>query len=174
MDSVGLASQRCDDGWTVLAAILLDEFEPWRFESAELQAMERETIAAVNELRRGRGLGALLADARLTSVARSHSEEMSLRGYFAHRSPDGREAADRVRDQGLDFRRLGENLHKSRGSDDPVQTAVESWSNSQRHRTTMLAPDYTHTAVGVAVDASGELYFTQLFLLPGAADGSTR
>lgn len=166
LDAVGLAVHFCDDGWVVLVVILLEELESVRFESAELKAMEREIVLAVNEVRRGRGLPELVPDVALARVARSHSVDMSVRHYFAHRSPDGGDVADRVRSEGIRYRRLGENLHKSRGAERPVRTAVEGWLASRRHRQTLLTPEYSHTAVGVAVDEDGELYFTQLYLLP--------
>ena len=118
LDSIGLAVRQCDDGWIVMVVILLEELETVLLEPADLRAMERETVAAVNEVRRSRGLEELVS------------------------APDGRWVDDRV------------------------QTAVESWMRSRRHREAMLTPDYTHTAVGVAVDDDGELYFTQIFLLP--------
>ena len=117
LDSIGLAVRQCDDGWIVMVVILLEELETVLLEPADLRAMERETVAAVNEVRRRRGLEELVS------------------------APDGRWVDDRV------------------------QTAVESWMRSRRHREAMLTPDYTHTAIGVAVDDDGELYFTQLFLL---------
>ena len=165
LDSIGLAVRQCDDGWIVMVVILLEELETVLLEPADLRAMERETVAAVNEVRRRRGLEELVSAPDLAEVAQAHSEDMALRSYFAHRAPDGRWVDDRVRDAGISFRRLAENLHKSRGAEKPVQTAVESWMTSRRHREAMLTPDYTYTAVGVAVDDEGELYFTQLFLL---------
>ena len=166
LDSIGLTVQQFDDGWVVMLAILTEELDSRSLESADLRAMERQTLDAINDVRRGHGLGELVQDPALARVARSHSLDMARRDYFAHRSPDGREVDDRARDAGITFSLLGENLHKSRGADNPITTAVESWMRSRRHREALLTPEYTRTGVGVAVDEGGELYFSQLFLRP--------
>ncbi len=46
----------------------------------------------------------------LSAVARSHAKDMIARDYFSHRCPDGNGVSQRVRDAGIAFTRLGENL----------------------------------------------------------------
>jgi uncharacterized protein YkwD len=132
----------------------------------ELRSLERETLRAVNDVRVRHGLPSLATQQTLTEIARAHSRDMALRDYFGHHSPEGANAADRVQRRGIDFSRLGENLHKSLGAEDAVRTAVDSWLASERHRETMLTAGFRETGVGVAVDDEGALYFTQLFLTP--------
>ena len=55
----------------------------------------------------------------------------------------------------------------SKGHDDPVNMAVESWMGSKGHRKNILDGGFRQTAVGVAVTEDGTFYFTQLFLLTG-------
>ena len=66
----------------------------------------------------------------------------------------------------------------SRGYQDPVRRAVDSWLDSRSHRKAMLTPEFLETGVGVALAADGTLYFTQLFVLrntppPGDAEPSS-
>jgi uncharacterized protein YkwD len=159
-----MATARAEDGWIVLAVILL---EPPRPRPAPVPAeIEAGTVEAINAIRTARDLVALELDPALTDVARAHSRDMIRRGYFDHDAPDGNAAADRVRQSGLPFDRVGENLHRSNGAKDPVGTAVRSWMDSPGHRALVLEPAFRTTGVGVAVDDDGTVYFTQLFLAP--------
>jgi uncharacterized protein YkwD len=49
------------------------------------------------------------------------------------------------------------------GYENPAREAVESWKNSQGHRNNMLG-DYDLTGIGVARNAQGHYFFTQIFL----------
>jgi hypothetical protein len=162
LDRVGLATQRAEDGWIILVVVFAAELPV----PDDPQELERQTVMAVNELRREHGLAALDPRSELANVARKHSEDMARRHYFAHRSPDGREVDDRVQLEGLQFRRVAENIQRNRGFRDPVRTAVDSWMNSSLHRTTILSAKYLQTGVGVAVADDGAVYFTQVFLTP--------
>jgi uncharacterized protein YkwD len=161
-DQVGIASVRADDGWNVLVGILVKEFEP-RPEVVPAE-IEMETLAAVNEARRTHGLAPLAEDAVLSEVARAHSRDMMRRGYFDHTSPDGVTAQDRVQARGIEYRRVGENVHRSQGMDDPVATAVDAWLKSPGHRELLLSAEFDRTGVGIAVDGEGMYYFTQVFV----------
>jgi uncharacterized protein YkwD len=90
---------------------------------------------------------------------------MVRQGYFGHESPQGLRVDDGARARGVAFRRVGENLQRNRGWDDPVEQAVRSWLESEGHRATMLDPEYRETGVGVAVGRDGTFFFTQIFLL---------
>lgn len=160
---VGIAALRAPDGWSVLVALLLEP-EPTPIELPSPVELEREAILAVGELRRTRGLPPLRVADALTRVARGHSEEMALRGFFDHVTPEGETVGDRVRAAGLSFARVGENLHTNRNVDDPVATAVEAWLKSPRHRGLLLSGEYIETGIGVAIDYRGGIFFTQIFL----------
>ena len=107
--------------------------------------MEQATVKAVNEVRREHGRAALVASDTLAGIARSHSRDMATRGFFAHRSPEGRRVDDRAEAIGLGFRRLGENLQMNRGMADPVDAAVRSWLRSRGHRKALLTQHYRET-----------------------------
>src|SRR6185295_20236602 len=117
---------------------------------------------AVNQERKAHGLRLLTRAADLSAVAREHSRDMSVRGYFAHRSPDGADLRDRFARSGINrWRQIAENIAYNLGYSDPVVTAVENWMQSQGHRQNILDSRLTESGVGVAVDAAGRVYFTQ-------------
>ncbi len=64
-------------------------------------ALERRIHARVNAVRREHDLPPLAWSEALAHVARGHSRDMARRGYFAHRSPGGRDATDRSARAGL-------------------------------------------------------------------------
>jgi len=182
-DAIGLATVGASDGWSVLVAILVQDLVvPYLADDAgerrgspeiDLEALERETVAAVNEIRRERGLSILTISEELTAVARKHSEDMARRDYFGHFSPEGGSPRDRVEQGGLTFRKMGENVHMNRGQRVPVRSAVDSWMQSPGHLKTMLTPEFRLTGLGVARSDEGAFYFTQLFMLPAGGTGTT-
>jgi uncharacterized protein YkwD len=167
MDAVGIAMVQAEDGWVILEAVIIED----RSIPADVGALERLAIIQVNRIRTDNDLRALREHAELSAVARSHSEDMARRGYFAHISPGGRGPADRVRSKGISYTRVAENIQVN-NSDDPVTTAVEEWVNSPGHRRNILMSGITHTGMGVAADETGSVYFTQLFLEMGFATDS--
>ena len=161
-DQIGIASVRAEDGWNVLVGILVEERPP-RPEPVPAE-IEEQTLVAVNAARRERNLAPLDEDPVLSEVARAHSRDMMRRRFFDHTSPDGYTVRDRVKGRGIEYGRVGENVHRSQGMDDPVATAVDAWLNSRGHRELMLATDFDRTGIGVAVDGEGMYYFTQVFV----------
>lgn len=166
-DSVGVGIHAADDGWVIFYAVFVEGIE----EPDEPAELERQTAAAINEVRREHGLSALESLEVLAGIAREHSADMARRDYFAHDTPDGRSPEDRIVSHGLRFQRFSENIQMSRGLEDPVRVAVESWMESPGHREAILTPEYRQTGVGVAVSEDGTIYFTQLFFTP--KDGLT-
>ncbi len=162
LHAVGAGHALADDGWHVLVVVLVEDAPPL----PEPRELERAAFDAVNHERTSRGFPVLERDERLTRVAREHSVDMARRAYFDHRAPDGELPADRVRRSGIRFREIAEDIHRNRGFSDPVRRAVQGWLDSPPHRRTMLDRDYSRSGLGVHVSSDGELYFTQLFLLP--------
>jgi uncharacterized protein YkwD len=161
-DSVGIGTASGDDEWVVFVAILVDDLKI----PTDLRALETRTLQGVNEIRVERGLQPLEYHEGLAVLARFYSGEMARFNFFSHTGADGSKLADRAEDSGLNYQSIGENLHSSRGYDDPVPVALDGWMNSRGHRKTMLNDTYTHTGVGVVIADDGRAIFTQLFMLP--------
>ena len=90
----------------------------------------------LNNARAERGLRTLTQSAVLTKVAQTHARDMSARGYFSHRSPNGKSAADRARAGGYDYCWIAENIAQGQRSDPEV---MNSWMTSAGHRRNNLA-----------------------------------
>jgi uncharacterized protein YkwD len=161
-DSIGVGEARSTDGWLIFVAVIIQDEEA----VADLGVLEREVFEQINEERAGRGLAPLVPVPALRELAQGHSRDMGTRTYFSHSSPEGLTVSDRARRMGLDFRRIGENISRSWGVEDPARTAVYGWMTSPGHRETLLSPHYIETGVGVALGEDGFLYFTQVFRQP--------
>ncbi len=162
--AAGAGAARAPDGVVVIVALLFQEAAA----PPDLRALEREVERAVNEERKARGLQPLAFSDALRAIARAHSEDMARRGYFDHVSPEGLAPAQRVRKQGLEYRKVSENIAKSLGQEAPVRSAVDGWLASPGHFRNMTDPEVSQTGVGIASDEDGALYFTQLFFDPMA------
>lgn len=150
--------------------------------------VERHVHEAINEERTARGLEALAFDEDLQEIARSHSEDMAERGYFAHEDPEGNTFADRYDAHGYECRADtdgsayytgGENIAYTY-VDQPVRTdsgdvvehtterkladgLVEQWMNSDGHRENLLADHWTNEGIGISVTDDDRVYATQNF-----------
>ena len=116
---------------------------------------------ALNADRARYNLKALRLDSRLSALARSHSRDMAVNHFFAHRSPRTGELADRVRSAGLTFRKFAENIAIA----DSGASAQKNLMNSPQHRRNILTPDFEMVGIGIARDRDGILYATQVFAL---------
>ena len=123
--------------------------------------LERSIYSLVNRYRSEHGLRLLVLDPEISRVARRHSAAMA-----AHARGVGHEGFDDrviILRRALATRRTGENVALNRGYRDPAAEAVRGWIASDGHRVNMEGP-YQATGIGVARNADGELYFTQIFV----------
>jgi len=130
----------------------------------EITDLEHDCFVAVNRERVTRGLGALEESDDILEVARDYSRRMAEEGFFAHQDPEGRTVRERVREAGLSWHVLGENLAFSQGYVNPVAASVSGWMESPTHRKNILEPDFKQGAVGVWINDKGTVYFTEIFL----------
>jgi uncharacterized protein YkwD len=124
---------------------------------------EADVLDLVNAQRRRYGCGDLGLDGRLTAAARGHADDMAQHGYFAHRSPAGDRAGDRIRDQGYAWSRFAENI--ARGQDSAAEV-VDDWMNSPSHRENILDCRLRELGVGLTVDGARTPYWVQNFATP--------
>ena len=115
----------------------------------------------VNRHRRARNLAALTLDPRISREARLHSVAMAAGTTpFGHEGFDERVKALRL---AMPCRRTAENVASSQGYHDAAVEAVRGWLGSAGHRENIEGP-YDRTGVGVARSATGEVFFTQIFV----------
>lgn len=94
---------------------------------------------AVNEERIAMGLLPLDYDKRLERSACAKAADMVRQGYWGHVGPDGTSPWYFIEQQGIHYRRVGENLAYGYRTDQKVVTA---WMNSRGHRQNLLG-DFT-------------------------------
>ncbi|HEX4964697.1 MAG TPA: CAP domain-containing protein [Thermoanaerobaculia bacterium] len=108
-----------------------------------------EMLSRVNEIRRREGVPPLAANPLLDRIAQEHAEDMLLRSYSGHRTPEGLGPSDRARAEGYRTG-IGENIVEQRFS---VEEALEAWLASPGHRRNLLDPDCRELGLGLAVGA---------------------
>ena len=97
----------------------------------EATLAERRAFETTNELRSKNGLAPLDWDPELCIIARRHSRNMSVLGFFSHQTPEGLRLRDRARLGGIRYRVIAENIAYNQGFEDPGAFAVERWTVSR-------------------------------------------
>ena len=123
-------------------------------------AQEQEAYNYLTEDRNRYGLPTLPLDPTLCALARLKSQDMIDGGYFAHTSPTLGNASQMLRDYGYSFTSVGENIARHA----TVLKAHAAFLSSEDHRRTMMSTSWTKVGIGVALDADGNAYVTELFV----------
>ncbi len=123
--------------------------------SSELAILDR-----VNAYRKSQNLPPLTLDPVISAQAKAHSEKMARVGKIGHEGFN-----DRVQSVAKEivYRSAAENVGYSVGYAQPEAIAVEDWINSPGHQKNMVGR-YDLTGIGMAKNAQGETYFTQIFI----------
>ena len=129
--------------------------------TGEFAAFQKEVVRLVNVERQKQGLGKLSLNAKLSNVATLKSQDMINKNYFYHTSPTYGSPFDMMKQFNISYKTAGENIAK--GQKTPAEV-VKAWMNSQGHRENILNKNYTEIGIGVAKDANGTLYWTQMFI----------
>lgn len=132
---------------------------------AEASTPEQRAFEETNELRLRNGLAPLNWDPELCIIARRHSRNMSVLGFFSHQTPEGLRLRDRARLAGVRYRVIAENIAYNQGFEDPGAFAVERWTISAGHRANLLSTEFRSSAVGSFIAPDGTVFLTQLFIL---------
>lgn len=141
-----------------------NESVPLQFdlESCELkidQLAEEQMLKLVNSEREKAGVGALKVEAKIIPVARAHSADMLRRKYFSHISPEGEDAADRMKEGDVKFTLAGENLAFAAD----VATAHQGLMDSPGHKRNILESRFGRVGIGVINAGDCGMMFTQNF-----------
>lgn len=123
-------------------------------ESADKNAM----LSLVNSERSKHGLSSVSLDTELSALARSHSQDMADKNYFAHVNLVGESPNDRRIEAGIDTF-VGENIAKT------ISTEYSHYAlmRSAIHRANILRPEWTKVGLGIVKDNQGYFYVTQEF-----------
>jgi uncharacterized protein YkwD len=118
--------------------------------------VEQALLDIVNDHRISLGYSSLLFSEVAYEYANTHTDYMIAKGSLSHDNFSSR--ASKISSE-VDAEYVAENVAKDYPD---AATALENWLQSPNHRKT-IEGEFTHTAVSVKKDASGKLYFTQLF-----------
>lgn len=133
---------------------------------AGLSSTEQQLFTMHNNERARSGIGVLVLDQTLVSIARRRASEMASRGYFGHMSPTGESAVSLVVASGLGYRSMAENIARNDYPDaSSASTAMSGFLGSPSHRANILNPNLTRVGIGVAFSGNRK-YFAVVFVQP--------
>ncbi|TMM59192.1 CAP domain-containing protein [Maribacter algarum] len=122
--------------------------------------VELELLAVVNDHRISLGQSALDFSEVAYEYANQHNDYMISIGSINHDNFSSR--ASKISSQAsAEF--VAENVAKDYTN---AAEAFQGWLNSSSHKKTMEG-DFSHTAVSVKINDSGDYYFTQIFFRQG-------
>ncbi|MDR3209682.1 MAG: CAP domain-containing protein [Oscillospiraceae bacterium] len=130
------------------------------YAGADVATEEQIIFELTNAFRAFNGLAPLTWNDQLAKAARAHSEDMAVKGYFDHDSPDGRGLRERLDAVGYRWYTAGENIIA--GYSNGV-SAVDGWINSEEHRENMLKRGFEEIGVGWVIGGDYGKYGTQDF-----------
>jgi uncharacterized protein YkwD len=147
---------------TMIAAAKRD-VSPSSVSTSPSAPLQQQVLSLVNQNRRRGGCDDLSLDRRLILAAYEHAADMARRGYFAHESPNGDRAGERVEEAGYHWRRYGENI--ARGQDSAYEV-VDGWMHSPEHRENILDCQLDQMGIGLAFSPDRTPYWVQDFATP--------
>lgn len=116
-----------------------------------------EVVRLTNSARTQNGYAALTEDSALSKAAAVRAREIA--SSFSHTRPSGSSFSSVLSENGVSYRRAGENIASGQKSASEV---VNAWMNSSGHRANILNSSYSR--IGTAsVNDNGTLYWVQLF-----------
>ena len=121
--------------------------------------LEFEMVNLINRERMKQGSKSLIFDPDLRQIARGHSADMFLDGYFSHYSPEGQNVADRATKTSVDYQVIGENLAFAPS----LELAHGGLMNSPGHRANILSEDFSRIGIGIASSEDNGIMVTQVF-----------
>lgn len=122
-------------------------------------AQEQVAYNLINQERSSASLGALTLDPTLCRLARLKSQDMVDNRYFAHESPTYGNVRTMLQNAGYTFAGAGENIARY----GTLEKAHAGLMSSSGHRRNILSSAWTKVGVGIAYDANGFIYLTQIF-----------
>ena len=121
--------------------------------------MQNQILSHINQYRTTHGLSALKMNDKITKEATQHSQDMaSHRLAFGHQKFD--ERTKHLYQSISHANRIAENVAYNYKN---AADVVKNWLLSPGHRQNIRG-NYNLTGIGVARDAQGRIYYTQMFV----------
>ncbi|MBN2494583.1 MAG: hypothetical protein JXR96_08340 [Deltaproteobacteria bacterium] len=137
---------------------------PGRYRSP--QQAEQALLELVNGARKKHALPPVELDEQLSTLARTHSDQLLFRRHAVHRTRETGGLTDRLRSSGYAFLRALENVSLSPSP----ESAHERFMGSPGHRLNVLDPYVTRVGIGVAMERNATddvLAVCEVFVEPG-------
>ena len=128
-----------------------------------VNTLELSIHQQINQYRRSQNLSPLEFDPIISAQARIHSQEMANIGTINHEGFN--ERLESVAET-ISYQSAAENVAFNQGYPQPGAIAVKGWIESPGHHHNIIGR-YNATGIGVAQNAKGEYYFTQIFVRKG-------
>jgi uncharacterized protein YkwD len=110
-------------------------------------------LAAVNEYRAEKGLGALKLDARLTAAAKAHSRDLANGDRISHYGSDGSSPWDRVARAGYQASLTAENVGTGQAT---LAEVIKGWKGSPAHDKNLLLADAHDMGIALVQNPKSE------------------
>jgi uncharacterized protein YkwD len=120
-----------------------------------IESLELSVYHQINQYRQSQNLPPLTIDPIFSARARMHSQKMAKTGQISH-------IIDSATQQ-RNYPTAADNVASSRDYPNPDVLAVQDWISSPAHHQNAVG-HYNLTGIGVAKNAQGEYYFTQIFV----------
>jgi uncharacterized protein YkwD len=131
-------------------------------ENFALSKDEQEVLDLTNKERKDACLPPLKPNEKLFKAARGHSANMAKQDKLDHKLDD-KDPGDRLKDVGYAFASWAENCAMGQRM---AAEAVETWVKSTDGHKENLLSKHTEIGIGVAKNADGTKYWTQVFATP--------
>ncbi len=133
-------------------------------------AVELHLLALLNDDRAAHHLTPLTLSPTISTVARDHSRDMAVHGYFGHVDQSGHDPFQRLKAARIRFGTAAENLGRVDG--DPALAAVQALETLMmsepagqfNHRWIILDPNVHRVGIGVYVLPGNHSYLTEDFI----------
>lgn len=111
---------------------------------------EKSMLIYHNRERAKRNKPELCIARELQRAARLHAKDMIERDYFSHTTKGtGESFANRIEDQGYEYRRAAENLAYGTGSAGSTTNIFQGWMDSSGHRSNLLNGHLREVGIGL-------------------------
>lgn len=129
-------------------------------DNIELTQEETEFLNLINENRKNNGLSELKIDNEIQNVARLKAQDLVRNEYFSHKSPSYGTINDMLKSFNIQFTKVQENIAGNQN----LKGAVETWMNSESHKTNILNSEFEFTGVAIAESSTYGKIFVEVFV----------
>jgi uncharacterized protein YkwD len=135
--------------------------------AATASSVPSATVSDLTNTERARaGIATLTVNAQLDEAAQLQATQLAALQVLQHNIPNGTYPTppDRLAASGYAWQAYGENI--ASGYPSPAD-AMAAWMNSSGHRDNILNPAFTEIGTASTADATGRMYWVQVFGKPG-------